>query len=211
MINLPAGRLRTTSTSWLARGSFWKPFLVGLAISLGAKFLVNWAIEPIIPSSVPISSMEGQIFPFPPGLFAITHYQHWADGGLGSWFVIGWMLVIALLFLSLNSRTIHMGVGLFLAGAISNQGEELLFGHATDFLFVRLIGFGGLTVVLNLADLMLFFGVLLLLGALSKGPLEGEHSGANSTPNCENKVLTTQICSQSWRFLHEGYTGTLGT
>lgn len=165
MINLPAGRLRTTSTSWLARGSFWKPFLVGLAISLGAKSLVNWLIEPIIPSSVPISSMEGQIFPFPPGLFAITHYQHWADGGLGSWFVIGWALVIAILFLSLTNRTIHMGVGLFLAGVISNQGEELLFGHATDFLFVRLIGFGGLTVI-NFADLMLFFGVLLLLGAL---------------------------------------------
>ena len=186
MINLPAGRLRTTSTSWLARGSFWKPFLVGLAISLGAKSLVNWVIEPIIPSSVPISSMEGQIFPFPPGLFAITHYQHWADGGLGSWFVIGWALVIALLFLSLTNRTIHMGVGLFLAGAISNQGEELLFGHATDFLFVRLIGFGGLTVVLNFADLMLFFGVLLLLGALLHRLLNKKLPMLCT--NCDNQV-----------------------
>ncbi len=163
MINLP---LRTISTSWLARGSFWKTLLVGLAISLGAKSLVNLVMEPIFPSSVPISSMEGQIFPFPPGLFAITHFQHWADGGLGSWFVIGWGLLIALLFLSLTNRAIHIGVGLFLAGVISNQGEELLFGHVTDFLWVRLIGLGGLTAVANFADLMIFSGVLLLLGAL---------------------------------------------
>ncbi len=59
-----------------------------------------------------------------------------------------------------------MGAGLFLAGVISNQGEELLFGHATNFLLVRFIGFGSLTAVLNFADLMLFFGGLLLLGAL---------------------------------------------
>ena len=57
-------------------------------------------------------------------------------------------------------------MGLFLAGVISNQGEELLFGHATDFLWVRLIGLGGLTAVVNFADLMIFSGVLLLLGAL---------------------------------------------
>lgn len=162
MINLLAGRLATLA----ARGTFWNTFLVGLAISVAAKSLVNWAIEPIFPSSVPISSMEGQIFPFPPGLLAITHFQHWADGGLGSLFIIGWALLIALLFLSLTNRAIHLGVGLFLAGVISNQGEELLFGHATDFLFVRLIGFGGLTNLANLADLMIFFGVLLLLGSL---------------------------------------------
>ncbi len=166
MGNLLMGRLRTAATSWHARGAFWKTLVVGLAISLGAKSLVNRLIEPIIPSSVPISSMEGQIFPFPPGILAITHFQHWADGGLGSLLVIGWALVIAFLFSSLTNRAIHMGAGLFLAGVISNQGEELLFGHATNFLLVRLIGFGSLTAVLNFADLMLFFGGLLLLGAL---------------------------------------------
>ena len=161
-----ADRLRTTLTSWHDRGSFWKTLVWGLAISLGAKSLVNLVIEPIIPSSLPISSMEGQIFPFPPGILAITHFQHWTGGGFGSLFVIGWALVIAFLFLSLTNRALHIGVGLFLAGVISNRGEELLFGHATDFLFVRLVGFGNLTAVLNFADLMLFFGGLLLLGAL---------------------------------------------
>ena len=75
---------------------------------------------------------------------------------------------MAYLFLSLTTRAIHhriayMGTGLFIAGVISNRGEVAIFGHATDFLFVRLVGFGGLAAVVNFADLMIFSGLVLLL------------------------------------------------
>jgi hypothetical protein len=60
-------------------GLFWKTLTWGLGISLVTKFLVNVLIEPI-PPNPRFSSLEGQIFPFPPGRFAITHVEHWHDG-----------------------------------------------------------------------------------------------------------------------------------
>ena len=108
-----------------------------------SKSLINLAIEPI-PFNVSVGTLEGQIFPFPPGRLAITHSQHWAEAGFGSLLVIGWGVMMSFLFLSLTRRALHhripyIGTGLFLAGAISNRGEVALFGHATDFLFIRLL------------------------------------------------------------------------
>ena len=49
---------------------------------------------------------------------------------------------------------------LILAGAFSNVGERLVFGHVRDFIFITL---GGLTGIYNLADGYIILGIILLL------------------------------------------------
>ena len=153
--------------TWLSSGHFWAVLLGGLALSLASKSFINLAIEPQS-FDVSVGTLEGQIFPFPPGRLAITHSQHWAEAGLGSLLGIGWTLLMAFLFLSLTRRALHhriayVGTGLFLAGAISNRGEVALFGHATDFLFIRPLGSSELGVIVNFADMMIAAGLVLLL------------------------------------------------
>ena len=58
---------------------------------------------------------------------------------------------------------VYIGMGLIFAGGISNQGEIALFGHATDFIFIRYSPSGGRIAIANLADVMLLVGFLLLL------------------------------------------------
>jgi len=66
--------------SWVfLSGLFWKTLLWGLAASAVAKFLVNATIKPLS-QNLSLKAAEGQIFPFPPGRFAITHAEHWHDG-----------------------------------------------------------------------------------------------------------------------------------
>ena len=51
----------------------------------------------------------------------------------------------------------YVGLGLIFAAAISNEGENALFGHATDFLFIQSVG------IANLADGMVLIGFILVL------------------------------------------------
>ena len=48
-------------------------------MSVAAKSLINLVIEPIVPGT-PLSALRDQFYPYPPGRFAITHYEHRHDG-----------------------------------------------------------------------------------------------------------------------------------
>lgn len=160
-------RLWCSLTSWLSSGLFWAVLLGALSLSVGSKSLINLAIEPIYLDAWG-RSFEGQIFPYPPGRLAITHSEHWANSGLANLFAIGWAIVVVFLFLAMTRRVLHQrtayaGVGLFLAGVISNKGEVALFGHATDFLLIWPAGSRQLGAIVNFADLMVVAGLALFL------------------------------------------------
>ena len=48
-------------------------------MSVAAKSLINLVIEPIVPGT-PLSALRDQFYPYPPGRFAITLYEHRHDG-----------------------------------------------------------------------------------------------------------------------------------
>ena len=56
--------------------------LIGsLAVSLAAKSLITLVIEPNV-TGTPLSALRAQFYPYPPGRFAITHYEHRHEGWL---------------------------------------------------------------------------------------------------------------------------------
>lgn len=57
----------------------------------------------------------------------------------------------------------YIGIGLVLAGGISNQAEVALLGHATDYLFLRTSESTRSFVVANFADVMVLVGIFLLV------------------------------------------------
>ncbi len=153
--------------TWLSSGLFWAVLLGALALSVSAKSIINLAIEPIS-FDVSVRTLEGQIYPFPPGRLAITHSEHWARSGPANLFGIGWAIIVVFLFLAMTRRVLHhsiayVGVGLFLAGVISNRGEVGLFGHATDFLLIWPTESKALGVIVNFADFMVVAGLALFL------------------------------------------------
>ncbi|MFM8320899.1 MAG: signal peptidase II [Chloroflexota bacterium] len=102
----------------------------------------------------------------------IVHVRNYGAAG-GIFQQYGWVfLVIALLFsvgvvyyfprVPAEKRLLRWGLGLLLGGALGNLVDRALFGHVTDF-----ISIGGLP-ALNLADLCVLAGVLLLAGGLWK-------------------------------------------
>ncbi len=112
-----------------------------------------------------------------PGVsFGLTPTWGWAVGLSG---------LAVLLGLTWASRggTGRAGCGLALlwAGGLSNALERLFLGRVTDFLFVPLrrlplVPLSGL--YLNLADLWLFFGAVLLLLDLLWHTQDGEHEAS---------------------------------
>lgn len=112
-----------------------------------------------------------------PGVsFGLTPTLGWAVGLLG---------LAVLLGLTWASRggTGRAGCGLALlwAGGLSNALERLFLGRVTDFLFVPLrrlplVPLSGL--YLNLADLWLFFGAVLLLLDLLWHTQDGKHEAS---------------------------------
>ena len=153
--------------TWLSSGLFWAVLLGALALSVSSKSIINLAIEPIS-FDVSVRTLEGQIYPFPPGRLAITHSEHWARSGPANLFGIGWAIIVVFLFLAMTRRVLHhsiayVGVGLFLAGVISNRGEVGLFGHATDFLLIWPTESKALGVIVNFADFMVVAGLALFL------------------------------------------------
>ncbi len=160
-------RLRCSLKAWLSSGLFWAVLLGALALSVGAKSFINLAIEPIS-FDVSVMTLEGQIYPYPPGRLAITHSQHWASSGLANFYAIGWAIFVVFLFLAMTRRVLHhgiayVGVALFLAGVISNRGEVAFFGHATDFLLIWPSESRELGAIVNFADFMVVAGLALFL------------------------------------------------
>ncbi len=160
-------RLRCSLITWLSSGLFWAVLLGALSLSVGTKTFINLAIEPIS-FDVSARTLEGQIFPYPPGRLAITHSQHWANSGLANLYAIGWAILMVFLYLAMTRRVLHhgtayVGVALFLAGVISNRGEVAFFGHATDFLLIWPTESRELGAIANFADFMVVAGLALFL------------------------------------------------
>ena len=138
-----------------------------MALSVGSKSFINLAIEPVS-FDASMRTLEGQIYPSPSSRLAITHSQHWARSGPAGLFSIGWAIIVVFLFLAMTRRVLHhriayVGVGLFLAGVISNRGEVAFFGHATDFLLVWPTESREFGAIVNFADFMVVAGLALFL------------------------------------------------
>jgi hypothetical protein len=94
----------------------------------------------------------------------------------------------ALIFFLFSSATIgkkidrmlfnYLGLGLFLAAFISNQGEIALFSHATDFIFFRFSEASHWFMVCNFADVMAILALVLLIVV---SPLYGKRKGRADT------------------------------
>lgn len=83
--------------------------------------------------------------------------------GYGRWFVpIAVLIVVAVLFYrsrgKLKGLWMEIGTGLFVAGAIGNAIDRVVFKGVTDF--VQLKGNGG---VMNIADMALNIGMIIIL------------------------------------------------
>ena len=166
---------------------FYKVLFFGLFVSVVAKTIVNFRIDPINPNVT-----------LPSGRFAITHAEHryegWPDycGGLfgtitckTSDFIepiitidnldqIVFFVLIALVVVPVSFSTFgqnpsglipkYIGMGLIFAGGISNEGEIALLNHATDFLYVKFSIFSyHRFFIANLADAMISIGFILVI------------------------------------------------
>lgn len=80
-----------------------------------------------------------------------------------------WVLIAFCLSYGTIGRTrvglapIYIGMGLGIAGSLSNQGEAAFFGHATDFLYFSFSESSKQYVVGNLADVMVVGGFMLVI------------------------------------------------
>jgi hypothetical protein len=168
-------------------GLFYKVLFFALFISVAAKTIINFRIDPI-----------NSTVSLPSGRFAITHAEHrqevWPDycdglfGGISckiSDFIepvvgidnletIVFIALVALVVVPVSLFTIgqdrsglipkYVGMGLIFAGGISNEGEIALLNHATDFLYFRVDIFSyHRFFIANLADTMILVGFLLVI------------------------------------------------
>ncbi|RUS46646.1 signal peptidase II [Cohnella sp. AR92] len=89
--------------------------------------------------------------------------------GYGVWFVPVAVVVLAFVLYSryqgrLKSTWMQVGTGLFVAGAVGNAIDRVLYSGVTDF--IKLKGEGG---VMNVADICLNIGLIVLLIAMFVG------------------------------------------
>lgn len=95
----------------------------------------------------PASSVEGTVF--------LATFQMIAVGVLGWWL---WFV---------RKRTLAIGLGLVIGGALGNLIDRLVYGRVADFFHLH--GFGYDFYVFNVADAAITFGVIALLyDALAK-------------------------------------------
>lgn len=95
----------------------------------------------------PASSVEGTVF--------LATFQMIAVGVLSWWLWFG------------KSRTLAIGLGMVIGGALGNLIDRLVYGKVADFFHLH--GFGYDFYVFNVADAAITFGVIgLLYDALSK-------------------------------------------
>ncbi|WP_168735933.1 signal peptidase II [Cohnella fermenti] len=88
--------------------------------------------------------------------------------GYGQWFVPVAVVVLAVVLYSryrgkLRSVPMEIGTGLFVAGAVGNAIDRLLYGGVTDFIQFRE------GIVANIADLCLNVGMIVILVAMFFG------------------------------------------
>ncbi len=168
-------------------GLFYKVLFFSLFISVAAKSIINFRIDPINPN-----------VSLPSGTFAITHAEHRYDGwpdycdgpfgtiscnisdlignvvAAGKLEMIIFFVLVALVIVPVSFTTFgqnrsglvpkYVGLGLIFAGGISNQGEIALVNHATDFLYFRVDIFSyHRFFITNLADAMILIGFILVI------------------------------------------------
>ncbi len=168
-------------------GLFYKVLFFSLLLSVAAKTVVNYRIDPINPKIT-----------LPSGRFAITHAEHrydgwpaYCDGLFGtiscnisdlignvvaadnlekfvSFALVAFVLVpVTFSTFGQNPSGLipkYVGMGLIFAGGISNEGEIALLNHATDFLYFRvdILSYHRFFIA-NLADAMILIGFLLVI------------------------------------------------
>lgn len=181
---------------------FWKVLRWGLIADWGSKMLINLLVEPIQLPRGPLSSLLGKVYPYPPGHFSIAHFEHWHEhwydlDGVAKiaynliekitpfevpmvWFFLAVLLAVPLL-ISLSSIgrqnpqvRLSIGLGFYFAAGIGNKGEVWLFGHATDWIWIKFSSFSAFT---NFADLMLLVALVTLsFGRKQKDAKVSPHS-----------------------------------
>jgi len=171
--------------------TFWASVCGSLAISALAKFLVNLLIPPYDPRSAEISwvfpSPPGR-FAITHAEHWHDGWPDYTEGIIGAaatklavllekfvehdntelWiWLAGWIILIFWLSLWTSGENReamlfgYIGLGLLIAGGVSNEVEIALFGHSTDFIFFRLRESSQSFHILNLADVMLALGMAL--------------------------------------------------
>ncbi len=166
---------------------FWRVLFWGLVIDWGSKLLANLFIDPMKFPRPPISELEGKVYPHPPGSVSVANAEHWHDhwydvDGLFlkiynlvedvtpfdfpmvAFFLI-MVIGVPLLFSISSIRQRHfnvwlaVGLALWFVAFIGNKGEILLFGHVTDWIWLRIWGMSMFT---NLADGMAVAALVIL-------------------------------------------------
>ena len=168
-------------------GLFYKVLFFSLLLSVAAKTVVNYRIDPINPNIT-----------LPSGRFAITHAEHrydgwpdYCDGLFGTiscnisdlignvvttdnlekfvFFALVAFVVVPVTFSTFGRNPSglipkYVGMGLIFAGGISNEGEIALLNHATDFLYFRVdvLSYHRFFIA-NLADAMILIGFILVI------------------------------------------------
>ena len=191
LLLLGSGIMGRTMRNWVfLKPLFWKVLFFGLVADWGSKLVISLFINPIQFPRPAISELAGKVYPFPPGLFSIAHYEHWRDNwydlhGLfqhiynlieritlfevsASAFFLFLLLLLGIPFLlSLSSIRgqrpnipLSISLGFWIAAILGNTGELWLNGHVTDWIWIR---FGSLSVFTNLADLMAYVAMPLLI------------------------------------------------
>ncbi|MBN2982031.1 signal peptidase II [Cohnella algarum] len=133
-----------------------------------ATFLISVAVDQLTKLWVRQNMRVGETLDVWPGVLRFSHYENTgAMGssfqGYGRWFVP--IAVAILLFVLYNrhkgrlkEKWMELGTGLFVGGAIGNAIDRTLFGKVTDF-----IQWWSGRSIMNLADLMLNIGVVIIL------------------------------------------------
>ena len=168
-------------------GLFYKVLFFSLLLSVAAKTVINYLIDPITPATR-----------LPSGRFAITHAENrhygwpdYCDGPFGTiscnisdfignvvavdnlekfvFFALAALVVVPVSVSTFGQNPSgflpkYVGMGMIFAGGISNEGEIALLNHATDFLYFRvdILSYHRFFIA-NLADAMILTGFLLVI------------------------------------------------
>ena len=196
-------------------GLFYKVLFFSLLLSVAAKTIINFSIDPINTTTS-----------LPSGRFAITHAEHryegwpdYCDGLFGTiscnisdlvgnvvtadnLAMIVFFALVAVVIVPVSFSTFgqnpsglipkYVGMGLIFAGGISNQGEIALFNHASDFLYVRFSIFSyHRFFITNLADAMILIGFLLVIATPTYQKIMAENEAMKPPIRSDSESAST--------------------
>lgn len=151
---------------------FWVAAAIGLALDQLTKLWVVQTFELTIPPDT---------IPLWPGVFHLTYVTNSGAAfslfsNNGEW--LKWLsLIVSLglvamgIWVNLTNRWEQVGYGFILGGALGNGIDRLFSGEVVDFLDFRLIQFP----IFNVADVCINIGIVCLLIAALRQPLNGKN------------------------------------